>query len=108
MAALGDVEAVEETLRRLQQHGPPLVVKLPRQPGRKEQRYLQLFVGMPELPELPEEPEETEPAPRPRAAAARPAAGNERLERLDEGVGSLRQEVAALRREVQEMIDAFA
>lgn len=108
MTALGDIEAVEDALLKLQQHGPPLVAKLPRQPGRKEPRYLQLFAGMPELPELPEEAEEIEPTPRPKAAAARPAAGNDRLERLEEGVGSLRQEVAALRREVQEMIDAFA
>lgn len=109
MTEMGDIEAVEEILRKLQQHGPPLVVKLPRQPGRKEQRYLQVFAGLPELPDEPEAAEELEPAtPRPRAAVARPAAGNEQLERLEEGIGSLRQEVAALRREVQEMMDAFA
>lgn len=108
MTELGDIETVEETLRKLQQHGPPLVVRLPRQPGRKEQRYLQVFAGLPELPEEPDMPEEIEPAPRPRAATGRPAPGNERLERLEQGIGSLRQEVAALRQEVQEMIEAFA
>ncbi|BCG45430.1 hypothetical protein GEOBRER4_n0183 [Citrifermentans bremense] len=110
MTALVDIEVVEEALLKLQQHGPPLVAKLPRQPGRKEPRYLQLFAGMPDLADLPEAPEEKEPAAavRPRATTASPAAGNERLERLEEGIGSLRQEIAALHREVQEMMDAFA
>ncbi|WP_085814300.1 YceH family protein [Geoanaerobacter pelophilus] len=110
MTALGGIEVVEEALLKLQQHGPPLVAKLPRQPGRKEPRYLQLFAGMPDLADLPEAPEEMEPAAavRPRATTASTAAGNDRLERLEEGIGSLRQEIAALRREVQEMMDAFA
>lgn len=108
MTEMGDIESVEETLRKLQQHGPPLVVRLPRQPGRKEQRYLQVFAGLPEFPDEPDISEEMELTAGPKAAAGRPAAGNERLERLEEDIGSLRQEIAALRREAQEMMDAFA
>ncbi|WP_224984187.1 YceH family protein [Geomonas agri] len=101
MAQVGDLAAVEDILLKLQQHGPPLVVRLPRQAGRKEPRYAQVFAGMPELPE--EEPER-ELAP----SAPRARAGNERLEQLEQEVGGLRQDVADLRREVEELLAAFS
>lgn len=102
MAELGDLAAVEEILQRLRQHGPPLVARLPRQPGRKEQRYAQLFAGTPDLPD--EEPEPEEAA----APARRPRPGNERLEQLEREVGTLRLEIAELRREVEELLSAFS
>lgn len=101
---MAEIPDVEEVLAKLQQHGPPLAVKLPRQAGRKEQRYVQLFAGMPELPELPEE----EDAPSPRRAAVRAPAAGQRLQALEEGVGTLREEIAALRHEVEGMIQAFS
>lgn len=105
MAEVGDVAAVEEVLLQLQQHGPPLVVRLPRQAGRKEPRYAQVFAGMPELPEeLPEELVQ-EPAAAP---ASRQRSGSERLERLQGDVGTLRQEIGDLRREVEELLAAFS
>ena len=103
MAEFADLAAVEATLMELQQCGPPLVARLPRQAGRKEQRYTQLLAGMPELPEFPEEEEEA-PAEERRVAKA-PA--NERLVRLEEGVVALRGEIAALRQEVEELMAAF-
>ena len=108
MAELGDIAAVEEIILKLQQCGPPLVIRLPRQAGRKEQRFVQLFAGM---PEFPEEPEETEPAPRrtsgatgaePRVSAAR------RLANLETDMGTLREEIGALRQEIEEMLEVFA
>lgn len=109
MAEVGDLAAVEGILLQLQQHGPPLVTKLPRQAGHKEQRYAQLFAGMPELPELPEDDEaEAASAPSGAASTARPRPGNERLERLEEGVGTLRQEIVQLRQEVEELLAAFS
>ncbi|MBU5612009.1 YceH family protein [Geomonas azotofigens] len=101
MVEVGDLAAVEDILLKLQQHGPPLVVRLPRQPGRKEPRYAQVFAGMPELPE--EEPEQWSAAP-----ASRPRAGNERLEHLEQEVGALRDEIGELRREVEELLAAFS
>ncbi|GFO62486.1 YceH family protein [Geomonas paludis] len=101
MTQVGDLAAAEEILLKLQQHGPPLVVRLPRQAGRKESRYAQVFAGMPELPEEGPEPPETAPAPRTRP-------GNERLEHLEQEVGTLRQEIGALRREVEELLAAFS
>src|SRR5512135_2764118 len=41
--------AVEEALEELLARNPPLVTWLPRQPGRKEQRYAHLFAGVPEV-----------------------------------------------------------
>ena len=105
MTEMGDIEKVEDILLKLQQHGPPLVVRLPRQAGRKEQRYAQVFAGMPELPELPEE--EEQPVA-PRAAVSRPVPASQRLERLEEETGTLRQEIAELRREVEELLASFS
>ncbi|QXE89842.1 YceH family protein [Geomonas subterranea] len=101
MTEVGNLVAVEEILLGLQQHGPSLVVRLPRQAGRKEPRYAQVFAGMPELPE-----EEPEAPAAPSAPRTRP--GGERLEHLEQEVGSLRQEIAELRREVEELLAAFS
>ncbi|HTG80744.1 MAG TPA: YceH family protein [Geobacteraceae bacterium] len=100
MHPLADLAAVEEVLEELQGRTPPLVTKLPRQPGRKEQRYVQLFAGEPELdaeehPVLPE------------AARLRVMAEEGRLARLEEEVASLRAEVAGLRRLVEEFKAQF-
>jgi len=100
MHAFADLAAVEEVLEELQGRTPPLVTKLPRQPGRKEQRYVQLFAGEPELdaeehPVLPE------------AARLRVMAEEGRLARLEEEVASLRAEVAGLRRLVEEFKAQF-
>ena len=112
MAELGDIGAVEEIILKLQQCGPPLVIRLPRQAGRKEQRYAQVFAGMPELPEEPEQPEELEPAPRRTAGASGGAPArvpaNQRLANLETGIGDLRGEIGALRQEVEELLAAFA
>jgi len=45
MASFADLEKVEEILGELMEKEPPMVMKLPRQPGRKEHRYAQLFTG---------------------------------------------------------------
>lgn len=104
MAAVGDIAAVEEILMGLQRHGPPLVVRLPRQAGRKEQRFAQVFAGM---PELPEEEEAAVEASSESSVSRRVSAGR-RVDELEEGIGLLREEVAALRREVEELIASFS
>jgi uncharacterized protein len=45
MAGFADLERVEETLGELLDKDPPMVVKLARQPGRKEHRYAHLLSG---------------------------------------------------------------
>lgn len=96
MHPFGNLAAVEEVLQELSRRENPLVTLLPRQSGRKEGRYAQLFSG---LPECADESSEA----RPEAARQRVAAENERIARLEEEVTSLRGEVATL----QQMMTEF-
>lgn len=91
--------AVEEALEELLARNPPLVTRLPRQPGRKEQRYAHLFAGVPEVAGEEQAP--------PEAARLRVMAENERLARLEEEIALLRAEVAGLRRLVEEFKAQF-
>src|SRR5580658_8043377 len=85
-----ELEDVHATLDRLSQREPPLVAVLPRQPGTKESRYLQLFSG------------DAPPAePLPVRAPARSSPDNDRL-------GHLENEVLELKREVVEMQQQLA
>jgi uncharacterized protein len=113
MAEFADIESVEQVLGELLRAGPPLVVRLPRQPGRKDVRYAQVFAGMPDLPEEEElnESERTEGAvreerPERQAEKRTPVAG--RVERLEAEIAELRGETAALRKEIEELIAQFA
>lgn len=102
MAEFPDVAAVEATLDELRQCGPPLVTRLPRQAGRKEQRYAQLLSGMPEFVE------EEEPVVERRVSGGGAVPANERLVRLEAEVATLREDVAALRQEIEELLAAFS
>lgn len=48
MTSFADLAAVEEAVTGLLERDPPLVLRLPRQPGRKEHRYAQLLTPPPE------------------------------------------------------------
>ncbi|HXQ81608.1 MAG TPA: YceH family protein [Opitutaceae bacterium] len=74
----------------------PLVVRLPRQPGFKEQRYGHLLSGEAPLPA-----HEALPGPEP-AAMAVPVEG-ERMARLEAEAAALRAEVAELRRQLADL-----
>ncbi len=87
------LEEVDEILQGLMEHGEPLVVKLPRQAGRKEQRYAHLFSGKPEI-------QGTGQAALVEAADMQVRAENERIAKLEE-------ELAMLRKEFDEMKLAF-
>ncbi len=100
MTPLGDIASVEDILGTLMGFGPPLVTRLPRQPGQKEQRYAQLFAGEPEVPA-------DAPSPRPEPARPRTMAGNDRLDRLDEEVSALRAEITALRGTIEALRALF-
>jgi uncharacterized protein YceH (UPF0502 family) len=100
MHPFGTLAAVEEVLQELIQRENPLITLMPRQPGRKESRYAQLFSGMPEsLEEVSEA--------RPESARQRVVAENERLTKLEEGVDALRAEVAGLRQQIAEFRAQF-
>jgi uncharacterized protein len=114
MNEFADIEAVEAVLAELQREAPPMVVRLPRQPGRKDARYAQVFAGMPDLPEEVEEeiapPARTSRSAEPRAERAleRRAPAGERVEQLESEVAELRGEAAALRQEIEALIEQFA
>ena len=90
---LGDVEA---ELYRLSSLPDPMVRRLARQAGRKEERWAQLLTG---------EPAESAPSAGPAGGAGEARSGSLRdeVEALRAGVDALREEVAALRAAVEEL-----
>lgn len=85
LAEFPDTEAVEATLDELKDHqAGPLVVRLPRESGKREHRFMHLL-GTEQPDEAPEPATETRGAPR--------ASG----ESLEERIEALEREVAELR-----------
>ncbi len=102
MATFTDVSEVEAALQALlERESGPLVARLPREPGRRESRYMHLFGGEPP----PRVPEEEGAAARealspPREALAPAGEGGslaERVARLEDEVRQLRAELDELR-----------
>lgn len=100
MHTFADLTAVEEVLKELIERENPLVTLLPRQPGRKEGRYAQLFSGMPDS-------SVAEQAATPEAARVRVMAENERITKLESELESLREEVTDLRQLMEEFKRQF-
>ncbi|MDX9710854.1 MAG: YceH family protein [Trichloromonas sp.] len=90
MHSLKNLEEVEVILKHLAERKEPLVMQLPRQPGRKECRYAHLLAGVPEIGDEPA-------APAPEAATLRVRAENERLAALEGEVAELRVELESLK-----------
>jgi hypothetical protein len=101
MYALGDSTQTESILQSLIEYpDTPLAVKLPREPGRRENRYAHLLCGEPEM--------STEPVVvKPDAAALEVLAENERIAALETEVQQLRSEVAELNRQFAEFKTQF-
>jgi uncharacterized protein YceH (UPF0502 family) len=95
MHRFADLAAVEEALQELMDRSPPIITRLQRQPGHKEQRYAHLLSGVPETVE------EERVFP-PEAARLKVMAENERIFNLEMDVAALRAEVAELRRTVED------
>ena len=89
MHAFGSVTEVEAVLDGLAARVEPLVVRLERQPGQKEARYVDALVPR------------TDPGPQ-SAASSGPEPAGTTLAELAREVAALREEVAALRAEVRE------
>jgi uncharacterized protein len=89
MAPLHDVDEVEGALQALASRDEPLVAQLPREPGKRESRWLQLFTG--------EAPAMAEPV-------AAPDPDSERLARLEARLAALEDQVSVLR----ERLEAYA
>ena len=96
MAPLKDVSEVDAVLADLAGRDEPLVAQLPREPGRREARWMQLFTG-----ETPPQSAPPPPAPGP----TRSPAIEERLESLEARLDRLQRELDALRGRVDEAGD---
>ena len=93
MASFTDVSEVEAVLQALQQReSGPLVARLPREPGRRESRYMHLFGGEP-VPQAMDEEAVTEELP----AAVASGALEGRVARLEAEMGKLRAELEELK-----------
>jgi len=86
------LQEVEEVLNGFMNREQPLAVKLPRQAGRKENRYMHLLSGEPEIIEA-------EPHVAEEEATIRVRGENERIAKLEEEVANLRKEFDELIRE---------
>ena len=99
MCAVGDLQAVEELLLNLADRDPPLVMRLPRQPGRKEHRYAHLLAGESDI--------EQAASTIPEAARIKVQAEDERISRLEKEVVEMRDELAEVRRQLAEFKSQF-
>ncbi len=75
---------------------PPWICILPRQPGKKEQRYMHMLMGQPDLTEWADAEEER--------GASSSGSGSS----LQGRVSQLEGEVAVLRQELQTLQEGFA
>ena len=93
MCEFNSLEDVESTLRLLIERDPPLIVRLPRQPGTKEFRYAHLLAG-----------DVDQPLAETSHRAERAVAG---VDAEDARIASLEQEIETLRQELTELREQF-
>jgi uncharacterized protein YceH (UPF0502 family) len=98
LCPLGDVQRVEAALDALMSREEPFVVKLAREPGRRESRYAHLFCG-----DVPA----TSLVGSVAVAAGLAAPEGGELERLSRRVDALTDEVADLRRQLAQLLPGF-
>jgi uncharacterized protein YceH (UPF0502 family) len=90
LCKFNDVHEAEAVLERLMRRGDgPFVVRLPREPGKRESRYAHLFCGDVELPPALEEADVSGPASR---------SSHDRLEHMERDLQSLREEIEVIKR----------
>ena len=90
---LHDVSEVEAALRDLAGREEPLVAQLPREPGKRESRWMQLFTG-----------DAPPPVEAQAGTGSRALSRDERIEDLEGRIDALEHELAAL----QQRIDALS
>jgi uncharacterized protein YceH (UPF0502 family) len=92
-----DLGTVELTLSHLAERDPPLVTKLPRQPGTKESRYAQLLTGDAQAGAVNAEV----------PAGPQPADEDARVTELEQEVKRLRQEISEVHKQLMDFIRRF-
>ena len=94
------LEEVDETLHSLStKDTDPMVVKLPRQPGQKDARFVHLLSGEVNVDQLVEEQTS--------ARATRRSSDGERIEKLEAQVETLTSEVESLRQQFEQFKKQF-
>ena len=94
------LEEVDETLHALStKDTDPMVVKLPRQPGQKDARFVHLLSGEVNVEQLTEE--------QPSVRATRRSSDDERIEKLEAQVETLTSEVENLRQQFEQFKKQF-
>jgi uncharacterized protein YceH (UPF0502 family) len=88
------LDDIVSTLDRLSQRQPPLAAVLPRQPGTKESRYMQLFSG---------DNVARAPSPADSAHTSSRSSDDDRLTHLENEVLELKRELA----DMQQQLDSF-
>lgn len=87
LCEFNDIQEVEDTLEQLRtREDGPFVVKLPREPGRRESRYAHLFSGEVDVSEFVTAQQ-----------VASPSEGTDRIEELEQRVKTLEEEMAKLK-----------
>lgn len=96
MSVFESLEEVENTLQRLAEHDPPLTLKMPRETGRKECRYMHLFSGgLETLHDFSAEPSAIE------------MSSKEKIKKLEEEILRVRSELDELKRAFAEFKSQF-
>jgi uncharacterized protein YceH (UPF0502 family) len=92
------LDDIVSTLDHLSQRQPPLAAILPRQPGTKESRYMQLFSG-----DAPPANVARAPSPADSAHTSSRSSDDDRLTHLENEVLELKRELANM----QQQLDSF-
>lgn len=100
MYSFPDLQAVETVLENLATHEPQLIIRLPRQAGHKENRYIDLLRAQESFTTTAQE-FETSPNHQ------QPPTTSDRISRLEQEVSVLREEVAALAESLEEFRTQF-
>ena len=96
MATFERLEEVESALQGLAQHDPPLALRISRESGRKECRYMHLFSGgLETLTDFAEEP------------AAIQVSSEEKIRKFEEEIAMMRSELEELKRAFSEFKSQF-
>jgi uncharacterized protein YceH (UPF0502 family) len=106
MYSFAELSDVQSTLDRMANRESPLVTVLPRQPGRKEARYMHLLSGQPDFSAFSVKPAEMNGASVEIRAAGH-AGNEERIARLEGELESLRNEIAVLKQEIADFRKQF-
>jgi uncharacterized protein YceH (UPF0502 family) len=101
MYAFGSIDDVEKTITALMEREIiPLVRKLPRQPGQKEQRFIHLLTNEAELPQQ-------HFTPAPEQARRHVVAENERITQLEKEATEFRNQIHELQKQFNEFKKQF-